>query len=53
MKKFGKFLQKAKGVLGDKGMDIGQLALSAASGDFKGVVFLVVLFQILKLEIIQ
>jgi hypothetical protein len=38
MKKFGKFLQKAKGVLGDKGKDIGQLAFSAATGDFKGVV---------------
>lgn len=38
MKKFGKFLQKAKSVLGDKGKDIGQLALSAAVGDFKGVV---------------
>jgi len=38
MKKFGKFLQKAKSVLGDKGMDIGQLALNAATGDFKGVV---------------
>tara|TARA_R110001592_G_scaffold114472_3_gene314337 strand:- start:11709 stop:12194 length:486 start_codon:yes stop_codon:yes gene_type:complete len=38
MKKFGKFLKKAKGVLGDKGKDIGQLALKAATGDFKGVI---------------
>lgn len=38
MKKFGKFLGKAKGFLADKGADVGQLALAAATGDFKGVV---------------
>ena len=37
MKKFVKFLNKAKDVLGSKGKDIGQLAISAATGDFKGV----------------
>ena len=37
MKKFGDFLAKAKNVLGSKGKDVGQLALAAATGDFKGV----------------
>ena len=37
MKKFVKFLNKAKDVLGSKGKDIGQLAIAAATGDFKGV----------------
>ena len=37
MKKFGNFLAKAKNVLGSKGKDVGQLALAAATGDFKGV----------------
>ena len=37
MKKFVKFLNKAKDVLGSKGKDIGQLAIAAATVDFKGV----------------
>lgn len=38
MKKFGQFLKKAKGVLGSQGKNIGELALNAATGDFKGVI---------------
>ena len=37
MKKFSGFLAKAKNVLGSKGKDVGQLALAAATGNFKGV----------------
>ena len=33
MKKFVKFLNKAKDVLGSKGKDIGQLAIAAATAD--------------------
>jgi len=38
MKKLGNFLNKAKGFLADKGRDAGQLAIAAATGDFKGVI---------------
>ena len=37
MKKFGNFLKKARGVITSQGMNIGELALNAATGDFKGV----------------
>lgn len=37
MKKFAEFLGKAKKVLTSKGKDVGQLAIAAATGDFKGV----------------
>jgi len=37
MKKFAEFLGKAKNILASKGKDIGQLAIAAATGDFKGV----------------
>lgn len=37
MKKFAEFLGKAKNILTSKGKDIGQLAIAAATGDFKGV----------------
>jgi len=38
MKKFTGFLKKAKGFLATKGKDVGQLAISAATGNFKGVI---------------
>ena len=36
MNKFVKFLGKAKGVITSKGGDVAQLAIAAATGDFKG-----------------
>ncbi len=38
MKKFTGFLKKAKGFLATKGKDVGQLAINAATGNFKGVI---------------
>ena len=38
MKKLNGFLKKAKGFLATKGKDVGQLAINAATGNFKGVI---------------
>jgi len=38
MKKFNSFLNKAKVFLASKGKDVGQLAINAATGNFKGVI---------------